>query len=379
VCSSDLRQAYFRKDYQQTVEFAKRATLEKPPFAPAFKLLATMYASRDENDESLETWREYEKLAPNDDSAPMNIGGILLKLKRPGEAIPELEAASEKFPRNAVVALQLGQAYLRSGNKEKAIPAFHKATELDFSESSLENAARELVEANVALDDALVYAQKAVDEEEELSTRISLANISDADLKIAHEMGPLWDTLGWVNFRLGHLEQAEKKVNAAWSLTQKGLIGDHLGQILEKEGKKLEAAHAFALAVASGGLGLDPALDSVQRLMGNAIRGDNAVLAAKPELSRLRTIQLPVISKQRATAEFYVLFTQGVPIPEIRFISGSDALRGADKVLSGAKFNIFFPDNHPAKLLRRGILSCEPAANRCDFVLLTPDMVRHPE
>jgi tetratricopeptide (TPR) repeat protein len=373
------RQAYFRRDFEQTMELAKRATEEEPPYPPAFKLLATMYASRDQNEESLNIWRQYEKLEPNDESAPTNIGTILLKLKRPGEAVPELEAAFDKYPRNSNLALQLGQAYLRSGNKDKAVAAFQKMAQLDLSPLSLNNAAFELADANVGLNTALALAQKAVNEEEELSSQITIDNLNPSSLMTTQEMGSLWDTLGWVHFRLGNLEDAERCVRASWVLTQQGLIGDHLGQIYEKEGKKQEAAHTYALAVASGGPGLDPALDAAQRLMGGVIPGADAVIAARPELARLRTIRLPLLIRTKATAEFLVLFTQGSASPEVKYVSGAEALRNAGMAISRAKFDPRFADDHPAKLLRRGILSCEPSAARCDFSLLPIDSVRSVE
>jgi tetratricopeptide (TPR) repeat protein/transglutaminase-like putative cysteine protease len=369
------REAYFRKDYEKTIELAKRSSEQKPPFAPAFRFLASLYSTRDQDEEALDSWRQFEKLEPNDQSAPPAIGALLLKLKRPGEAVPELEAATEKFPKNSTLALELGQAYLRSGNSEKAVSAFRRMKELDTSVSMLETAAKELTDANVGLDDALGFVQKAVEEEEDLSTRTSLTKLTTDDIRLAQELGTLWDTLGWAYFRLGRVGEAEKNVKAAWTFTQKGLIGDHLGQIYEKEGKKQEAAHAYALAVATGGPGLDPALDSVQRLMGGVTRGDDAAIAARTELIHLRTYRMTLLTKTKASAEFYLLFTQGVPAPEIKFISGSDALRNADKPIADLKFDVLFPDNHPAKLLRRAILSCEPSAARCDLSLMTPDMV----
>jgi hypothetical protein len=49
-------------------------------------------------------------------------------------------------------------------------------------------------------------------------------------------------------------------------------------------------------------------------------------------------------------------------------------------VLEGAlqhlKYTISFPDDTPAKILRRGVLSCPQAAGNCTFVLMLPDDVR---
>jgi hypothetical protein len=43
--------------------------------------------------------------------------------------------------------------------------------------------------------------------------------------------------------------------------------------------------------------------------------------------------------------------------------------------LRTAKYQVSFPDDKPAKILRRGILSCSKATGECAFVLLEPDDV----
>src|SRR5438132_5111828 len=50
-----------------------------------------------------------------------------------------------------------------------------------------------------------------------------------------HRLGMYWDTLGWIYFRMGTLDQVEKYLSAAWNLLQDPVIGDHLGQLYEKQ------------------------------------------------------------------------------------------------------------------------------------------------
>ena len=57
-------------------------------------------------------------------------------------------------------------------------------------------------------------------------------------------IGNYWDTLGWVYFQQGDLAKASRYVDASWLLSQHGEVGDHLAQILEKQGHKEQAADA---------------------------------------------------------------------------------------------------------------------------------------
>jgi hypothetical protein len=60
----------------------------------------------------------------------------------------------------------------------------------------------------------------------------------------------------------------------------------------------------------------------------------------------------------------------------IKFISGDEKLRGFTDALRLAEYNFTFPDEMPAKILRRGILSCSTQMGECSFVLMLPDDVR---
>ena len=72
----------------------------------------------------------------------------------------------------------------------------------------------------------------------------------DQQVKTTRELGHVWDSVGWLYFRQGKYEQAQRFLHAAWLLSQDPTTGDHLGQLLEQQGKKSEAAHVYKLAYA---------------------------------------------------------------------------------------------------------------------------------
>ena len=128
--------------------------------------------------------------------------------------------------------------------------------------------------------------------------------------------------------------------------------------------------------------------------------------------------EVPRITPKKATAEFFVLFSnngelripameraandqgsEGKPdtptshfvaatnsksaepqikasVEQVKFISGSEELRKAEDVLRKIDFQVPFPDNSLTKIVRRGILACEPNHSTCEFVLITMDAVR---
>ncbi len=89
-------------------------------------------------------------------------------------------------------------------------------------------------------------------------------------------------------------------------------------------------------------------------------------MSAKEELSHMRTVELPAITKENASADFSVLLVGG-KVEKASFVSGSELLRQAGESLEKAQLAEPFPANSNAHLLRRGILSCSSYTG-CSFV-----------
>ncbi len=85
------------------------------------------------------------------------------------------------------------------------------------------------------------------------------------------------------------------------------------------------------------------------------------------ELSRMRSVNLPRIFKGSANADFDLLLAPGGRVERALFVSGSDQLREVGPALEKAPFQQVFPPDSTARILRRGILSCNPYTG-CSFV-----------
>lgn len=359
----------------QGMDEMKKAVALDPSNVYALKYVASTLTSRNRYQEALDIWQKLEKASPQDSDPPRNIARILAHQLKYPEAIAELQAATERDPDDAGLVLQLGEIYLQAGNNEKGIAALEKAAHDEPTVPTLNDAAYALADKSLDLQNALKYAERSVAKSESDSAEIDLDKLTIPNLRQMTSLANGWDTLGWVQFRLGDFDLAEKYLTAAWSLKQDPGFADHLGQLYEKLGKTHEAVVAYSHALSADGSRPE---NSAARL--HALRpGEKYQPGEGPDqvaLQEMRTARLKRKSAKHATAEFYVLFESGAKVPRVKFISGSETLQDAGKDLAAAKFNVSFPDSEPAQILRRGILDCEPELPGCMFVLIPTGQVR---
>lgn len=356
------------------IDEIKRAIALSPNQPGYYKVLATVQARMGHTEEALDAWSKVRQVAPQDPDAPKQIAMLLVAMDRFAEAIPELELVTAG-PEGSPFLVQLAIAYIRVGQKEKALQTFQEATRLDSSVGSLNTVAYVMTEEHLALDVALQYGEKAVQDQESETAGISLERPTYEDLRGMSELGGDWDTLGWTHFAMNHLEQAEKYLKAAWSLYESSTIGDHLAQIYEKEGKKQEAIQTFAQVIA-GGNAPDESMEHLTKLEGDISLANRDVEAARANLFAAHDIEVRFQSEDASQAEFFLLFRKGPELADVRFIRGSESLRDAGKAIRSAKFDVLFPDDGPTQIIRRAILACRPGSDSCHLLLIPPDAVQ---
>ena len=373
---------------RQTDEALKayRAAIDVEPQQPvSYKALGFTLLGLEKFEDAVPVWQQLLKLSPNDAVAAGGLGSALLGLKRYDEAASALEKAVSLNPQLPGVVMRLGFAYLRAGNDDKALGSFNKAIELDARPLILNDIAWELAEANKHLPIALQYSQKAVTDEEAASQDIDLTDLKTEDLGYTPSLAAYWDTLGWVYFRMGNLQEAKKYLNAGWTVSQDGAIADHLGQVYEHEGKKQTAIRMYQLALfsfhvePSSGLKEQETRNRLARLQQGTASDRSALNQVNDEANAMRTIKLPRVVPGTAVAEFFVILTQdpkdsSLDVADVKFISGSEELRTAGKALLSAPFTFPFPNNNHPNILRRGILSCYVHTG-CSFILINPSDV----
>jgi len=217
----------------------------------------------------------------------------------------------------------------------------------------------------------------------------------------------VWDTVGWVYFQNGDTNRAESFVRSAWLLGQYPLVGEHLGEIYEKEGKNKEAAHLYELALAAqfvlpgqvlgapgsnaGSYGAaakdSTGKDPTQALIDELTSRYQKLTGKKPELyttrrlpngdwtktpsdqlSQMRTAKFGQQPKVSGSAEFTIVFSPG-RVESVDYVSGEESLEDLTDQLKAAHFEVEFPAGSQARILRRAELSCFPTSG-CMAVLI---------
>jgi tetratricopeptide (TPR) repeat protein len=358
--------------------------IDSDPNQPvSYEMLATALMSQRKVEDAIQVWQALLKVAPEDRNAIRNLGELFYVDKRYAEAVQILETEVRLNPSAEGPLTRLGIAYLKSGEVDKGYATLQQLLKIDSGPSSLNNVAYELADANVKLSDALDYAEKAVRTEEEASVEIRLPSLTDENLHSTRRIASFWDTLGWVQFHLGHLDEAEKYLRASWMLSQHGIAADHLGQLYELKQRRTDAIHMYRLAIRANsvnGPSGDPT--QIQAHLSHLVPGANLSTGfdlhrgdpAGDELSQMRNVKLSRFFQGSANADFFLLFGPGAKLEDVKFIKGSDKLEGAGKFIRAAIFPILYPDGSKAQVVRRGILSCSSLTG-CSLVLYTPDAV----
>ena len=273
---------------------------------------------------------------------------MLVEWRKYKEAIPELEQAiSSMRARNAYVSL--GSAYLNLSESAKGIQAFEKAVKLSPGPLIWNDVAYNLALNKVQLEKAQQYAESAVTTTAAELRNAEVEQLTLRDLGRVSALAAYWDTLGWVYYQKGDAVNAEKYIRAAWNLVQHSEVGCHLAEILEKSGKKDEAAQTYALAAMASRL-VPEAMEGLVRMVGKP-RSEQIMKAPPDESRNMRTIKFASGQKtlKASEAQFYVVLVPGpqrtAQVDAVRFIGGDAKLQSLGTGLKTANFNFSFPDS----------------------------------
>ncbi len=356
------------RDKTAALNAFQKAVEADPKQVGSYKILAFMYTELGRQDDALATWQKVQSLLPDDPDLASNLGGLYMRLKRYPEAASLYELAAKANPSDAYAQMRLGIVRLRSHNTDQGLDALRKALEIDSGAEMLNNAAYEMAEAGTNLPDALGYSQRSVKDVEERSQKVDFENIQKADLQLQLTISAYWDTLGWIYFKMGDLAQAESYLNSAWQLSQDGVVGDHLGQVYEKQKKLPAALHMYNLALEA-----NPRLEetpSRMRKLAHVTLPANR-MGAGAELSQMRTIKLHGSTKETTSAVFNILLVGG-KIEKASFLRGSESVRRTGESLDKSRFEEPVPPNSGAHLIRKGLLYCSSIG--CNFVFYPPSV-----
>lgn len=374
----DLGLAYESTGQGDKAAAAFRKQLEVNPFDQACNLyLGIVLAHQGKFDQATAAYRKQLEINPLDSMALTQLGYVLNSQHKYDESVPVLEKAVALVDDRPYLQVSLGSAYLNTGQKDKAIETLEHAVQIAPLPGIWNDVAYEFAEQKIELDKALQYAQSAVASSAASLRNVDLAQAKSEQVAWTSSLASYWDTLGWVYFQQGDISTAARYIRASWLVDQSGTVGNHLGQILAKQGQKEAAADAYAQALAAKRPDPDTRARLILLLGGNE-KIDAMVEKAKPELLRQRTFALGKLLNQKADATFAILISpagtdgSSAQVDDVRFISGSDLVRPLGGKIKSIHFGAMFPDASPVKLVLDGTVSCTDSGD-CSFVLSLPD------
>lgn len=147
---------------------------------------------------------------------------LLREANRPQEAFKVLETALKAQPDNADLLYDYAMAAEKLDNLSAMETALRKLIAIAPENQQAYNAlGYSLAERNIRLPEALVLIQKA--------------------LTLAPKDPFIVDSMGWVQYRLGNLDEAETRLRTAYGLLPDPEIAVHLGEVLWVKGQKTDA------------------------------------------------------------------------------------------------------------------------------------------
>jgi hypothetical protein len=170
-----------------------------------------------------------------------------------------------------------------------------------------------------------------------------------------------WARIGWAQFLKGERLEGLRYLDSAWSLSQNSAVAARLALIYEKAGETAKAKHLRLLSGATGETG----------------PRTGAPVTAQTELLQMRSVKLPSLTKTKGQGEFTLVFDGSSRPQRVDFHSGEEELSGAEPALLNADYPISFPDYNSAKIVRRGVLSCNVSGCTMTLKLVEQPEISH--
>ena len=151
---------------------------------------------------------------------------IYMRERNYPQAINAFDHALQVAPNDPGLLYGRGLAYASAGRVDPAVQDFRSLLKLKPGD----------VDASNALGYTLADANRDLPEAEQLIARARAARPNDPSIA---------DSWGWVQYRLGHLDQAAQSLRSAWRSGKDADIGVHLGEVLWKQGDHGDAQRVF--------------------------------------------------------------------------------------------------------------------------------------
>jgi tetratricopeptide (TPR) repeat protein len=151
---------------------------------------------------------------------------LYLREKRYAEATDAFSHALQVAPDDPDLLYGRGLAYAEIGKIDQAVTDFRRLLQIKPDD----------IDATNALGFTLADAGRDLPEAEKLIQTARAAKPNDPSIA---------DSWGWLQYRLGHLDQAAQVLRDAWQSGKDADVGVHLGEVLWKQGQHEQAQQIF--------------------------------------------------------------------------------------------------------------------------------------
>jgi len=208
-----------------------------------------LYANRKDYDKAEAAFKQATAKQAKWRTPYINLGKMMLLLKKPKQAIEVLEQGLEKIPDDAAIRFSLGAAHLAAGDHDAALS--------DFEAVLAQNPKNAMAANNVAA----IIADHKYDNPERLDHALRLAQ-ANQDAKNPYFL----DTLGWLHYRKGDYSLAILFLKqAVEARPDHAYMNYHLAMAYYKGGDQDAARSYLEKAVVDGAA--YPELDEAKALL----------------------------------------------------------------------------------------------------------------
>ncbi|WP_432239845.1 tetratricopeptide repeat protein [Herbaspirillum robiniae] len=218
-----------RKDYDGALRYLDQAEPGSDGYVNIQVRRAQLLARKSDIDGARKALEAAQSESANDAEQLQLVQAESLLLRdanRNQEAADVLKGGIDRFPNNTDLLYDYAMVLEKLGKYDEMEKTLRRVMKLAPGNQHAYNAlGYSLADRNIRLPEALELIQKAAD--------------------MAPEDAFIADSLGWIQFRMGKLEQAETQMRRAYALRPDPEIGVHLGEVLWTRGKQDEARQVW--------------------------------------------------------------------------------------------------------------------------------------
>jgi Flp pilus assembly protein TadD len=355
---------------QAKADFRKEVAVQPGNYSVVGEL-ATLDVNTGDSADARRILRKFLDLQPDNLQMAYYLSSLQTAANDDESALKTLQSAAEQHADDRILSTQIGEILVRLHRNQEAAAAARSALDGSDDPEILNDGADVLSGAGLDLALGEEASRKCIAKLEEESASSTTAEANSKAFARANLLVYSWDTLGWILYREGKIDEAEPYLAAGWRASLRAEIGDHLGQLYEAAGKKQRAYDVYALAEAAVDRNTTP--DAKTRLAESVARLRPADTKPGRNLEALQALRTYKITKPAGASGWgtFRLEITSDGVIESQQMSGEKKLDPLKPTIGGMKFPELLPPGSKAHLLRSAVISCT-SGNTCEVVLV-PD------